>query len=293
MKRRDFLAAAAAAGLARGGLVPGAGAAEAARIRKATIFGMLPKELSLVDRFKLSKSVGFEGVEAYTMTDDAEVEATRKAAEESGLIVHSIMNQAHWSFPLTDPDPEVVKKSLEGLKTSIRNAKALKAETVLLVPGVVKPNARYEECFDRSQKAIKSVLPMAEDSNVIIAVENVWNKWLLSPVEFVSFVDSFKSPYVQAYLDLGNIVEYGYPEQWVRSLGKRIKKLHVKGYHAGKRAWTDLLTGTIDWKAVIEALHEVGYTGYMTAELKGGDKEYLAAVSRDMDKIIAGTTGTA
>ena len=125
---------------------------------------------------------------------------------------------------------------------------------------------------------------------MVIAVENVWNKFLLSPIEFARYVDEFESRYVAAYFDVGNIVLYGYPEQWIRTLGHRIKKVHIKGFHAGQRAFVGLLEGTIDWNAVMHSLADAGYDDYITAEL-GVNREDpeggVRKISEDMDKIFA------
>lgn len=290
MQRRRFLATTAAAlgAAASGATLNPANAASGATIRKALVLSMIKSGASVAEKFAIAREAGFAGVEVYPIESERGIEDTKNAIERTGLIVHSIMNQTHWKYPLSSADPEVVKTSLKGLETSLRTAKALGAEVVLLVPGVVTPEIPYEDCFERSTRAIKTILPLAEELGIVIAVENVWNRWLLSPVEFRDFVDQFQSEYLQAYFDVGNIVEYGYPEQWIRHLGSRIKKLHVKGYDRRKRAWSNLLDGTIDWKAVRGALDEIEYDGWMTAELGGGDAEYLADISRRMDKIIAG-----
>lgn len=288
MKRREFVLGAAGVAASMGALGPARARAEGLKIKKALVLGMLPKEAPLEERFQLAREVGFDGVEVYTMPDADEVERTRAAAEKSGLVVHSIMNSDHWRYPLSSADPEVVDRSIQGVETSIRNAAALGAETVLIVPAVVNSETRYEDAFGRSRRAIERLLPMAEREKVILAVENVWNRFLLSPIEFAKYVDEFGSPYLQAYFDVGNIEQYGVPAHWILSLGERIKKLHVKGYDGRKRDFKNLGEGSIDWPAVQAALAEIGFEGYMTAEIGGGDRDYLADVSRRMDRIIAG-----
>lgn len=173
---------------------------------------------------------------------------------------------------------------------SLATAEALGADTVLLVPAVVKPDVTYEQAWERSQAEIRRMLPAYAEKRVIIAIENVWNRFLLSPIEFCSYVDSFNSPWLAAYFDVGNILAYGYPEHWIKSLGKRLKKVHIKGFDSSKHAWTSLLKGTVNWPAVMAALRAVGYNDVITAELRGeGDDAAAQArnVSEDMDKIFA------
>lgn len=296
MKRRDFVTGTmAVAGAVASGLSASTAAevkSESNRtikniIRKAVVSGMAPGDMPMTDRFKMLKDVGFDGIELYPM-EPKQIDEARVALEKSGLIAHSVMNSLHWKYPLTSPREDEVEKSLKGMEQSLRTAHALGCETVLLVPGVVTPEVRYEQCFERSSKNIKKLLPLAEELKVIIALEEVWNKWLQSPIEMRDFVDSFKSDYVKSYFDVGNIVQNGYPQDWIMTLGKRIKKLHVKDYDEKTRQWKNLKEGTIDWKAVRQALLNIGYNGWMSAELPGGDKNYLADVSKRMDEILAG-----
>ena len=268
---------------------PGAG-----RIKKAVLISMLPKEMSYTDRFKLAKEVGFEAVEAQTITDEHRAEELKKGADEAKIRIHSVMNMAHWDNPLSSSDPAVVEKSLEGMRTSLHNAKLWGAETVLLVPAVVNPQTSYREAWTRSQEQIKKLLPLAEELKVIIAIEEVWNKFLLSPLEMRRYVDEFQSPWVKSYFDVGNVVFYGYPQDWIRTLGKRIAKVHLKdfkitgpGFGNGFR-FVNLGEGDIDWPAVRKAFADVGYTGYATTELEGGDEAYLRDVSQRVDRLVLG-----
>lgn len=174
------------------------------------------------------------------------------------------------------------------MKVSLQNARDCGADAVLLVPAVVNPQVMYRDAYERSQREIRKLLPLAEKLKVVIAVENVWNKFLLSPIEFARYVDEFNSPFLRAYFDVGNIVLYGYPQDWIRTLGARIVKVHVKGFDARKMQFVALREGTIDWPEVRRALKEVGYKGFVTAEIGGGDRDYLKNISGQMDKIIAG-----
>ncbi len=160
---------------------------------------------------------------------------------------------------------------------------------MLLVPAVVNAETSYMDAWARSTAVIRQqLIPVAAETGVVIAVEDVWNKFLLSPPEFARYVDQFKSKWVRAYFDVGNIVAYGDPQDWIRTLGRRIAKIHVKDFDAGKHKFVPLLEGSIDWKAVRAALNEIGYSGFITAELPGGDEKYLRDVSERMSRIIEG-----
>jgi hexulose-6-phosphate isomerase len=289
--RRAFLAAAAGAAVSTA-----AAGAERLPIHKAVLFGMLPKNLSIRDRFQLAHDAGFEQMECSTTPDPKEASEILEASKRTGVRIHSVMNSDHWKYPLSSPDKAVVEKSLEGMRTSIRNAKLWDSDTVLLVPAVVNAQVGYGEAWERSQQQIRKLIPEAGDANVIIAVEEVWNKFLLSPLEFARYVDEFKSPWVKAYFDVGNVVLYGYPQDWIRTLGNRIVKLHLKDFAfrtdpANKKRyadWVNLRDGEIDWKAVHAALEEIKYNGSATVELPAGDAAYLKDVSHRVDLILQG-----
>jgi len=259
-------------------------------IKKAVLLSMLPKSMSMLDRFKLAVDCGFEQIECPTTDDQAQVEEIKRAAEGSGLRIHSVMNMAHWKYPLSSADASVVAASMQGMETSLRNAHFWGADTVLLVPAVVDAKTGYREAWKRSQEEIRRLIPLAKELNVIIAVEEVWNKFLLSPIEFASYLDSFNSPSVRAYFDVGNVVINGYPQDWIRILGPRIAKLHIKDFKFAKREaqFVPLREGEIDWPEIYKALAEIGYRGSATVELPAGDKDYLREVSRRFDLILSG-----
>jgi L-ribulose-5-phosphate 3-epimerase len=284
MNRREFLAAAAALA------VPAANAARLP-IRKGILVSMLPKNLSILDGMRAAVDSGFADIECQTTSDPKRVEEIKTASQKSGLRIHSVMNMAHWSFPLNSPDPEVVGRGIEGMKTSLHNANFWGAETVLLVPAVVSPKfSYYQEAWVRSQREIRKLLPLAQELNVVIAIEEVWNKFLLSPLEFARYIDEFESPWVKSYFDVGNVVFYGYPQDWIRVLGKRIAKVHLKDfrYRDGKTEWMQLREGDIDWQEVHRAFADIGYHGTATVELEGGDEAYLKDVSHRFDLILEG-----
>jgi hexulose-6-phosphate isomerase len=282
MTRRTFVASAAApAMMAAGARLP---------IKKGVLIGMTPKQMSYADRFKLARDVGFEVVECNTTPGEREAEEIKKASEAAGMPIHSVMNEAHWKYPLSSADPAVVEQSVKGMETSLRNAAFWGAGVVLLVPAVVNPQTGYKDAWTRSTAQIKKLIPLAQQLKVVIAVENVWNKFLLSPVEFAAYVDQFKSPWVRAYFDVGNVVLFGYPQDWIRTLGKRIVRVHFKDFKFEKmRAdFTPLREGQIDWPAVYRAFADTGYQGPATVELNGGDEAYLKEVSRRVDLILTG-----
>jgi L-ribulose-5-phosphate 3-epimerase len=270
-----------------------AGASAGGAPKKAVLISMLPKELSYRDRFRTALESGFTGIEMQTVSDAGEAEEIRNAAVSTGLRIHSVMNSDHWRFPLSSADPEVVNKSVAGMETSFRNAKLWGADAVLLVPAVVDPQTSYREAWTRSQKVIRErLLPVAREGKVIVAVEEVWNKFLLSPLEFARYVDELDSPWLKAYFDVGNVLFYGYPQDWIRTLGRRIVKVHLKDFSldrpGGRFAWKNLGEGDVDWVEVRRALAEVGYDGYVTTEIAAGDAAYLKDVAARVDRFLAG-----
>jgi len=289
LNRRSFLRLAGCAAVASALASPSYSASNRppkARIRKALQLGMLPKNLSDAEKFKLARECGFEGIEAYPMADLDAARRLGQLARQAGTPIHSIV-YGGWGAPLSDPNPDVVKRGIQDLQKALRSAKAMGAEAVLLVPALVTESVSYAEAYERSQQNIRKVLPLAEELGVKIAVENVWNKFLLSPLEFARYVDEFNSPYLKAYLDVGNVIIFGYAQHWIRTLGKRIVKIHLKDFRRKGYQWTNLLEGDVNWQQVRRALDEVGYNGFVTPELRGGDKAYLTDLSQRIDKIIA------
>jgi len=299
--RRDFLKYSVGAacvapftsiGLAAANPALPAPGADSDHIKKAVQINMLPKQLSYADRFKLARDVGFDAVEGQTVTNASEAEEVKRAADDAKVHIHSVMNMAHWDYPLSSSDPAVVAKSLDGMKTSLHNAKLWGADAVLLVPAVVNPDTSYKEAWMRSQKQIRTLIPLAEQLQVVIAIEEVWNKFLLSPLEMVQYVDEFRSPWIKSYFDVGNVVLYGYPQDWIHTLGPRIAKVHLKDFKLNRKEgnwqWKNLGEGDIDWAAVRKAFADVGYTGYTTTELAAGDADYLRDVSHRVDKLVLG-----
>ena len=292
--RREFLktsvgaACAAAIVTSAGESIAATPSPEAVAIKKGIWMEMLPGNLSYADQLKMAREVGFEVMQAPTQPDERKAEELRKAADAAGIHIDSVMNMDHWKYPMSSDDPAVVEKSLAGMRTSMRNAKVWGADVVLLVPAVVNEQTPYRDAWARSQREIRKLLPLAEELKVTIALEEVWNRFLLSPLEMATYIDEFQSPYVKAWFDVGNCVLYGYPQDWIRTLGPRIVKVHLKDFKRNKDsyAWVNLGEGDIDWPAVREAFAAIHYTGSATVELPAGDEAYLRDISRRVDRLL-------
>lgn len=296
--RRGFLQAAGAA-LAAGSL-PSLGSTLAAdapkRFKKAVKWGMIQVPgASVLDKFKLLKELGYDGVEldAPSTLDKDEVLSAR---DQTDLPIHGVVDSAHWNDTLSAADPAVRSSGVRALEQALRDSKTYGGTTVLLVPGKVeRGKVSYADVYQRSQAEIRKVLPLAEELGIKIAIENVWNDFLLSPLEEARYIDEFDSPYVGAYFDVGNVLRYGWPEEWIRVLGKRILKVDIKEFSVakmrseglGKGFGVELLEGDNDWPAVMAAFREIGYQGWATAEIPGGGRERLAKIAGLMDKIFA------
>jgi len=323
MNRRAFLSAVAAS--VAGGSVLGAGVrgvapglpsgatppktapipparpegAPARTLRKAAMLGMVADDAATttLDRFKLLKDCGFEGVEVDSPSSTP-VQEYLEAQAATGIIAHGVVNSVHWRLHLNNPSTEVRARAVESLRTCLRDAQALGASSVLLVPAVVNADMAYDEAWRLSQEGIKTVLPEADERGVTIAVENVWNNFLLSPLEAARFVDDLASPRAAWHLDIGNVINFGWPEQWARMLGPRVAKLHIKDFSRTKRdkqgLWqgfdVQLGEGDAGWPRVMAALDQIGYSTdpagrWATAEVRGGDRVRLEQVSRQMDAL--------
>jgi hexulose-6-phosphate isomerase len=261
-------------------------------LKKGLVYDMLPSHLSHAERFRMARDVGFEVVQAPTTPDERTAEEMKNAADKANIRIDSVMNMDHWKYPLSSGDPAVVEKSLAGMRTSLHNAKLWGSDAVLLVPAVVNAQTPYREAWTRSQEQIRKLIPLAEESRIVIAIEEVWNKFLLSPLEMERYIQEFQSPWIKAWFDTGNVLFYGYPQDWIRTLGKSIVKLHIKDFkHQGDGyAWVNLGDGDADWTEIRKALMEIGYAGSVIAEIKGGDEAYLRDLSRRMDRLVLGRT---
>jgi len=269
-------------------------------LRKAVMFGMIGEGETVLEKFTILKDCGFEGVEMDSPSD-MNIDEALEAAAKTGIKVHGVVDSVHWKFHLNAPDDKVRAKAVDMLSTALRDAKKYGASSVLLVPGVVNPKQPYDEAWKLSQQEIRKVLPVAKECGVKVAIENVWNNFLLSPLEAARYVDEFNDPMVAWHFDIGNIINAGFPDQWVRVLGKRIVKLHIKDYSRKKRdeqgLWkgfdVELGDGDANWPAVMKALDEIAYStsptphgNWATAEVGGGDRKRLTKISEQMDALF-------
>ena len=245
-------------------------------LKKGIMWGNIGVGQTIMEKFQAAKDAGFDGVEVISHLDRVEV---LKARDATGLIIPSVCGAMHWKFPLSDPDPAIREQGLAALKLSLEDADAYGADTVLLVPGRVNETVSYDDCWNRTVEELKKAIPVAINLKVKIALENVWNNFLISPMEAASFIDQFKTPYVGAYFDCGNVLVYGWPEQWIKILGRRLAKVHIKEFSRkiadkqGRSAGFDvkLQEGDVNWSAVMKALDDIGYSGWTTIEQSGGD----------------------
>lgn len=261
-----------------------------------------PEGTSLEDLFHHAKLAGYEAVElnlnppggiGLTMdSTPADAEAIYSLAAKHGIKLRSLSTSLLWGSPLSSADPSVRAQGAAVVTKQIELASLLGLDTILVVPGIVNANSPYDECYTNSQDEIRRLLPIAEQHGVYIGIENVWNKFLLSPLEMNRYIDELNSPMAGVYFDVGNILQYGYPEQWIRILGNRIKKVHVKDFNTNigtGAGFVPLLSGNVNWSEVRKALHEIGYNDTLTAELSPYAADPFQMVydtSRQLDIII-------
>ena len=245
-------------------------------LKKGIMWGNIGVGETIMEKFVAAKEAGFEGVEVMSHLDRNEV---LKARDSTGLVIPSVCGSMHWKLPLSDPDPAIREQGIAALKLSLEDAAAYGADTVLLVPGRVSETVTYDDCWNRVVEELKKALPVAINLKVKIAIENVWNNFLISPMETASFIDQFKSPYIGSYFDCGNVLIYGWPEQWIKILGRRLAKVHIKEFSRkiadkqGRGAGFNvkLQEGDVNWQLVMKALDDIGYAGWTTVEQPGGD----------------------
>lgn len=290
--RRHFLttAAFAAAGSA---LAQVEVAPKKRKLRKAIMLGTLALKGTTLEKFKAAKQAGYEGVEPHGGMNNQEV---LDALHESGLEAASVCCHTHWKQTLTHPEDAIREEGLQGVLTTLRDAKVYGATSILVVPGVVSETVPYDVAWERAVTQIKKAVPLAKELGVHISIENVWNNFILSPMEAVRFLDDIGDPIVGWHFDIGNVGRFGWAEQWIKVLGKRINRIHVKEFDIKKMKDEglykgfdcDLTEGTNNWPAIMQALDAAGYTGWAISEQRGGNIfRGLQMLTERMDKIFA------
>lgn len=276
-------------------------------MKKGINMWSFPAGMSIETCMRMAKKAGFDGFEpAFNElgpisleSDERELRGYRAIAGDIGVELASLASGLYWNYPLTSDDPAVRERASEIVRKQLKAAAALGVDCILVVPGAVGVDfapglgvVPYDVAYDRALAGLRALAPYAEDIGVTIGVENVWNKFLLSPLEMRDFIDAVGSPRVQAYFDIGNVVLTGYPEHWASILGKRIARCHCKDFRLSVgtlSGFVDLLAGDVDYPAVMKALETVGYNGYITAEM-GAYKHYsdqmIYSTSAAMDRIL-------
>lgn len=239
-----------------------------------------PNQHDLCESFAQARRAGCDHIEVNLAeqgelsleSDEAQVRALANAAAEQGVEISSLSTGLYGKFSPTDNDAKVRESAIPFAEQQLRVARWLGVDTVLVVPGRVTAEVSYDVAFERAKEFVRAVLPAARREGVTLAIENVWNKFLLSPLEMRDFVDGFDDQYVGVYFDVGNILAYGFPQHWIRILGPRIKKIHVKDFDdkiGGFSGFRNLLEGNVPWAEVRTALGGIGYDGHITAEVAG------------------------
>jgi hexulose-6-phosphate isomerase len=255
--------------------LPAGEAAKPRKLRPAIMYGTIGFKGTILEKFQALKAAGFEGVELMSHLDQDEVV---RAMDATGLKAAGVCGALHWKKPLSDPDPAVREAGLEALKQTLRDAKRYGATSVLLVPGVAKEPVSYEQCFQRSLAEIKKALPLAEELNVKIGIENVGNNFITTPGQAIEYLDAFGSPLVGWHFDIGNVMRFSAPETWIRTLGKRIVKLHFKEYSKAKSGVVKFLEGDNQWPAIMKVVDEVGYSDWAITEQPGNQTADLESM---------------
>ncbi len=262
------------------------------RLYKTLKIGMITEGATLSEKFAIAKEAGFEGVELNAPGYD--IGEVKEAIASSGLPVDGTVCADHWNVRHSDPDPSVRAKALESLLAALEATHAVGGHTVLLVVGHGKDGSA-EEVWDRSIENISLAIPLAARLGVGIAVENVWNEICYDPKggaeqtaeKFADYIDAFSSPWVGMQFDIGNHWKFGNTGDWIRTLGRRIVKLDIKGYSRKEQRFTPIDQGDIDYADVRNALLEIGFHGWCAAEVGGGDLAYLKGVASAMDQAFA------
>lgn len=278
-------------------------------MKKGINIWTFPADMRLADCFRLAKEAGFDGVEvALNEGGELGLEVTEEGAravveqaQKAGVELTGVATGLLWRYSLTSDDRAMREKAQRIAEKLVAVAAWLGVDATLVIPGAAlvtwdpdAPTARYDQVYERAQEMLGPLVPLAEEKQVYLGIENVWNGFLMSPLEMARFIDEFESQWVAAYFDVGNVVAFGAPEQWIEILGKRIKRVHFKDFRraaSGLAGFVDLLAGDVDWPRVMAAFEKVGYDGWAVAEM-GAYAHYwdqvLYNTSQSMDRILKG-----
>ncbi|TDQ41240.1 sugar phosphate isomerase/epimerase family protein [Aureibacillus halotolerans] len=239
-----------------------------------------PEGTPLSKVFSMTANAGFDAIELNLYesggegltidTTVGEAQAIKSMADANGLTLRSLSTGMLWSYPIVSEDRDIREKGQQIVMKQIELAAELGMDTVLVVPGAVTAHMAYDQCYFKSQEALQPLLRHAEEHNIFLGIENVWNKFLLSPLEAARYVDELDSPKAAFYFDVGNVLQFGFPEQWIEILGHRIAKVHVKDFKTAVgniNGFVPLLAGDVNWHAVMKALKKIGYDDVLTAEI--------------------------
>jgi L-ribulose-5-phosphate 3-epimerase len=259
----------------------------AGKIYKSTKFGMFNEKISILEKFRIFKELGYDGIEIDTPCSEEKKQEFVAASKETGMPIHGSVNSQHWGVRMSDKDPEVRKKAVETMKKCIQDTFDVGGFSVLLVPGRVndKADEGHDAVWSRSIECIRECIPLASKLGVQILIETVWNGFCTNPEDLKKYIDEINSPWVRVYFDIGNMQKFSPPAQWIRVLGDRTVKLDVKdwGVTAG---FCKIGDGDVDWADVRKALSEIGFTGWSTAEVRGGDRQRIAEIAERMNKAL-------
>lgn len=261
------------------------------KIWKSLKWNMIRTPGSTLEHFQMLKEIGYDGVEIDSPGGVDKDEAIA-ASQRTGLPIEGVVNSTHWQVRHSDPDPEVRAEALRNMQTAMRDAERVGADSVLLVPGKVTDPQRenHDQVWQRSIVEIRKLLPLAESLRIHILIENVGNGFCESPELFARYVDEIDSPWVGIHFDIGNHIWAGPPAEWIRVLGPRIRKLDAKD-RTRSREQREIGEGDAQWADVRRALKEIGYQGWVAAEVRGGDRDRLAEVLAQMNRVLGKSDG--
>ena len=256
------------------------------QLYKAVKWGMIAGAPTVLDRFQICKEIGYDGMELISPADFS-AEEVRKASDATGLPVHGLVDMKHWDVRLSDPDAKMSDEGVAILLQAILDCHAFGGFSVLLVPGRVNgADENHDHVWQRSIAGIRQVLPLASKLGVRVLIENVWNGFCETPEQLRDYLDEIDNPWVGSYFDIGNVVKFSPSENWIRTLGSRIVKLDVKDWSTTKGFDAKIGEGDVNWAAVRDALREIQFSGWCTAEVAGGDREWLTDVAKRMDQTL-------